>query len=103
MKRHTGPWPLITAAILMALALYLGLWVTPRMIEAGRAIDFLDRTQEHEEVTRFYRQHGLFMVMDMVKLLLALGLAVWAVLPRVTRASSAGSARPAPERLVAKS
>jgi hypothetical protein len=103
VRRRTGPWPLITATILMALALYLGLWVTPRMIEAGRAIDFLDRSQEHEEVASFYRQHGLFMVMDLVKLLLALGLTVWALLPRIKRASTADSARPAQERLVVKS
>ncbi|MFO0984404.1 MAG: hypothetical protein U1E76_22210 [Planctomycetota bacterium] len=75
---------LIAVAVIAAICVFLGTYMAPHIVDLGRAIDFIDRTSPAgiDAVARFHSQHGTYMAIDLVKLLVTAACSLSLMLPR---------------------
>jgi hypothetical protein len=60
---------------MLILTLFQHLKITPEMIWLGRSIDFLPSTAESQARDQFWKLHGIYAGIEVVKMLLAVGIA----------------------------
>jgi hypothetical protein len=66
----------IGAGVLLALILLMTFYLTPQIVEVGRAIDFVPRDPPPPELRQFGMLHATYSVLDLAKLLLGIWLTV---------------------------
>ena len=66
----------IGAGAMFALSVLMTFYLTPQIVEVGRAIDFVPREPPPPEVGRFGMLHGAYSVLDLAKLLIGIWLTV---------------------------
>ena len=61
--------PLIfMAAAMVVITASMHWWLTPQIVEIGRAIDFVPQTADSAERTQFWRLHGIYSTLEVIKL-----------------------------------
>lgn len=71
----------IGAGVMLALSLLMTFYLTPQLVDVGRAIDFVPRDPPPPELRQFGMLHGAYSVLDLAKLLLGIWLTVRLVRP----------------------
>ena len=64
------------AGVMLAIAIANALYFIPQIVEIGRRLDFVPRDVPPPDLARFWTLHGLYLGLDLTKLLLAVGIAV---------------------------
>ena len=72
----------LAALAVLVLVLTMTLWLSPAMVQLGRALDFVPRDPTPPGLARFQQMHGVFVVLDGIKLGLLVFLAFRLVKPR---------------------
>ena len=79
------------AGAMLGLSLLMTFYLTPQIVEVGRAIDFVPRDPPPPELRQFGMLHGAYSVLDLAKLVLGIWLTV-----RVVRRPESEPRAPAP-------
>jgi hypothetical protein len=66
----------IGTGVMLALSLLMTFYLTPQIVDVGRAIDFVPRDPPPPEVRRFGMLHAAYSVLDLAKLLIGIWLTV---------------------------
>lgn len=66
----------IGLSLMLALGLLMLFYITPQLVEIGRGLDFVPRDTPPPELARFGSLHAAYSVLDLVKLLLGIWVAV---------------------------
>jgi hypothetical protein len=61
---------------MLALSLLMTFYLTPELVEVGRALDFVPRDTPPPQLGRFGRLHGAYSALDLLKLLVGIWLTV---------------------------
>lgn len=61
-------WGVLLLSLLVAWTLADALWITPSLVEQGRAIDFVPRDPPPAEVAAFYRLHTVDVTVELAKM-----------------------------------
>ena len=84
----------VGAGVLLALSLLMTFYLTPQIVDVGRAIDFIPRDPPPPELRRFGMLHAAYSVLDLAKLLLGIWLTV-----RVVRRPASEPRAPVPSEV----
>jgi hypothetical protein len=75
ISRRTWAWKLLAASMLSVVAMLV--YLSPRIIEVGRSLDFVPREPPPPELATFWRLHIAYTVLEIVKLILVGLAAFW--------------------------
>jgi hypothetical protein len=64
------------AAVMLAIAVANFLYFIPQIVEIGRRLDFVPRDTPPPDLSRFWTLHGLYLGMDLTKLILCAAIAM---------------------------
>ena len=79
-RLRPGKFLLVAIGVMLLITLFLQFYAVPETIRLGRLMDFVPRDPPPPEATAFWRLHGAYTGLDMLKFLLGLGAAL--MLPR---------------------
>ena len=71
-RAKCGKLCIVGAAVMLAITAAMHLLVTPQVVSLGRLIDFLPQGVESSERSQFWKLHGLYSALEVVKIALAL-------------------------------
>ena len=66
----------IGVGVMLALSLLMTVYLTPQLVEVGRALDFVTRDTPPPQLGRFGMLHGAYSALDLLKLLVGIWLTV---------------------------
>ena len=64
---------------MLAVVVFLTVWVTPEIIAVGRSLDFVPRDPEPPELSRFGMLHGFYAVLELLKGAVGVAATVWII------------------------
>jgi hypothetical protein len=67
----------VVIAGMLAITLFMLVWLTPQVTAVGRSLDFIPREPPPPALRRFWILHGLYTSLELVKLALGAVAAVW--------------------------
>jgi hypothetical protein len=73
---HERAFMILSSALMLLIVLVMRFSITPDIISLGRAIDFVSAAAPSGARTRFWRLHGVYSAMEVVKLLIGIALII---------------------------
>jgi hypothetical protein len=67
----------VVIAGMLAISLFMFVWLTPQVTSLGRSLDFVPREPPPPALRQFWILHGLYTSLELIKLLLGVVAAVW--------------------------